>query len=100
MGLLDRSDFIPANWRCAPDSKVSSQNLESRIDAITSRKTARLGGNRRAEENIHDAKSDHTVRPRRYRGDGSAGPGTAVIHRLLCQFPGPRADRAHFLTEI
>src|SRR5437867_6001761 len=33
-GLLDRSDVISANWRCAADSTVRSQNLESRIHAI------------------------------------------------------------------
>ena len=33
-GLLDRSDFISATWRCALNSTLHSENLESHIDAI------------------------------------------------------------------
>jgi predicted RecB family nuclease len=33
-GWMVPSDFISANWRCAIDSRVHSQNLESRIDVI------------------------------------------------------------------
>ena len=33
-GLLNRSDFILESWRGALNSRVRSQNLESRIDAI------------------------------------------------------------------